>query len=163
MRSARQPDENASAVAVALLANVGVAAARLIMAGALVGLGFVLATLAAGDRRFDAGASIGIGVIMIGLSILLWRKTRRLLIGEAALPPVAAAIERALADGHVLLGARDLRTQHLGPRHLLVTSRVVVAADERASQVMRAIAAAKLRIRDAVGHECLIFLEPQPA
>lgn len=143
------------------------AATRLIAFGALVGLGFALAgalaTLATGDGRFDAGASIGIGVLMIGLSILLWRKTRSLLIGEAALPSVAVAIERALADGHVLLGARGLRTQHLGPRHLLVTSRVVVAADERASQVMRAIAAAKLRIRDAVGHECLIFLEPQPA
>lgn len=135
--------------------------------GALVGLGLalagVIAAVATGDGRWDGAAGLAVGSLMIGLSLILWRKTRSLLIGEAALPSVAAAIEQALADGDVLLGARDLRTQHLGPRHLLVTSRVAVARGVRGSDITGALAAAKARIRAAVGHDCLIYLEPQLA
>src|ERR1700733_7961623 len=60
--------------------------------GALAGIGFaltgVIVTIVTHDPRWDAGASVAIGALMVGISIVLATRTRSLLVGEAAHPPV---------------------------------------------------------------------------
>ncbi|MDB4953391.1 MAG: cation transporter [Myxococcales bacterium] len=131
---------------------------------ALVGLSFamagVIATVVTGNARWDGFATIAIGALMVCISIVLAAKTRSLLIGEAAHPPVHQAIERSLTDGDTIEQILDLRTQHLGPELLLVAARIAVDEAADASDIARAIAAAKRRIKKAVPYECVIYLEP---
>jgi cation diffusion facilitator family transporter len=131
---------------------------------AIVGLSFAMAgvitTFVTGDARWDGVATIAIGGLMVCISIVLAAKTRSLLIGEAAHPPVHKAIERSLTDNDTIEHILDLRTQHLGPELLLVAARIAVHADADAADIARAIEAAKRRVKDAVPYECVIYLEP---
>jgi cation diffusion facilitator family transporter len=132
--------------------------------GALIGLALaligVVASVVTGNGLWDGLATCAIGVLMVGISLVLAAKTRSLLIGEAAHEPVTDAIERALVDGSEITAVDHLRTQHLGPDHLLVAARVVVDPDATAAAITHAVDAAKERVRARVPYDCMIYLEP---
>lgn len=132
--------------------------------GALLGLAIALAgvitTLATGDGTWDAIATCAIGGLMILIAIVLATKTKSLLIGEAAHPPVRSAIALAIVGGEIE-SVMHLRTQHLGPDHLLIAARVAVAPEATARNIATSTNEAKARVRAALPYDCLIYLEPQ--
>jgi cation diffusion facilitator family transporter len=131
--------------------------------GALIGLVLALLgvglTLITGDGVFDALGTIGIGILLGVIAIVLIIEMKSLLIGEGAQPPVVEAIIDGIEGGavqHVL----HLRTQYLGPEELLVAAKIALAPGLPVEDVARAIDEAEARVRAAVPHARMIYLEP---
>lgn len=91
---------------------------------ALLGLGVaaagVWASHAYGDPRIDGVASIGIGLILALVAVLLAREAKGLLIGESADPALIAQI-RSMIEGRVEITAvNHVRTIHTAPDAVFV-------------------------------------------
>jgi divalent metal cation (Fe/Co/Zn/Cd) transporter len=84
---------------------------------------------------------------------------KSLLIGEGARPPVLAAIVDGL-EGGAVQNVIHLRTQYLGPEELLVAAKIALTPGLPVEDVARAIDEAELRVRAAVPHARMIYLEP---
>jgi cation diffusion facilitator family transporter len=131
--------------------------------GALIGL--VLALLGVGltlitdNPVFDALGTIGIGILLGVIAIVLIVEMKSLLMGEGARPPVLDAIVGGLQGGAVQ-NVIHLRTQYLGPEELLVAAKIALTPGLPVEDVARAIDDAEARVRAAVPAARLIYLEP---
>jgi cation diffusion facilitator family transporter len=135
--------------------------------GALIGIGIALAgvglTMLTGDGTWDAIASIGIGVLLMSIGLVVNRETQSLLVGESASHDVVAAIRQAIASTDGVEGVVDLRTIHVGPDDLVVAAGIEVDPTQYASGVTRAIVEAEARIRAVSPFRTVIYLEPRVA
>lgn len=68
----------------------------------------------------DGAASIGIGLVLVGMALFLMVETHGLLIGEAADPALVQAIEEIVREEHGVIHVNEVLTQHLGPSDILV-------------------------------------------
>jgi cation diffusion facilitator family transporter len=131
--------------------------------GALLGLGlaFVGVSLAevTGNPRWDAVGSIGIGILLVVIAIVLAAEMKSLLIGESATAQTESAIRAAIMDGPEVRRIIHLRTLHLGPDELLVAAKVELDSPS-VPDLTRAIDTVEARIRAAVPIARLIYLEP---
>jgi cation diffusion facilitator family transporter len=131
---------------------------------ALVGLvlaffGVVL-TLVTGDGIYDGIATVGIGLLLVAVAVVLAIETKSLLIGESATDEHVRAIEVALVDGSTIDRIIHMKTLHLGPEELLVAAKVAVARDATAADIAAAIDGAEQRVRTAVPIARVIYIEP---
>jgi len=131
---------------------------------ALVGLvlaflGVVL-TLITGDGIYDGIATVGIGLLLVAVAVILEMETKSLLIGESATDEHVRAIETALVDGRTIDRIIHMKTLHLGPEELLVAAKVAVARDATATDIAAAIDTAEKRVREAVPIARVIYIEP---
>ena len=133
--------------------------------GAMVGLvlalvGVVLASVT-GVERFDALGSVGIGILLVVIALVLAVEMKSLIIGEAAEPQMVDALKAAITGGPEVTQVLNLRTLQLGPEDVLVAAKVelTVNADSR-EEVARAIDTVEGRMRIACPTARLIFLEP---
>jgi cation diffusion facilitator family transporter len=131
--------------------------------GALLGLllAFAGVSLAevTGNPRWDALGSVGIGILLGVIAIVLAAEMKSLLIGESAAPHVEGAIRAAIADAPEVRRIIHLRTLHLGPDELLVAAKVEF--DSRSvPDLAGAIDAVEARIRAAVPIARVIYVEP---
>lgn len=128
----------------------------------LIGIAFAFLGVFLGHRlgmpRLDGVASIGIGLVLATVAIVLMRQTKALLLGESASPDVLARIHEIInTDGEVRAADR-LLTMHLGPHDILLTTSVQLADDLSEPEVARAIMRLENRIRSAVPdvkHVCI--------
>ena len=131
--------------------------------GALLGLGLAFAgvTLAevTGNPRWDALGSVGIGILLIVIAIVLAAEMKSLLIGESATAPTEAAVRAAITDGNEVRRIIHLRTLHLGPDELLVAAKIDIDAAS-VPDLAHAIDTVEGRVRAAVPIARLIYLEP---
>jgi cation diffusion facilitator family transporter len=131
---------------------------------ALAGLVFALCAVAlstiTGNARWDGAGSLGIGVLLAFVAVILAIETKSLLIGESATAEVERAIVAALEDGPEVERVIHLRTLHLGPETLLVAAKIAVRGDQNAAAVVAGIDRAERRVRAAVPIAELIYLEP---
>jgi cation diffusion facilitator family transporter len=131
---------------------------------ALVGLVFALCAVAlttiTGNARWDGVGSLGIGVLLGFVAVVLATETKSLLIGESANAEVERAIVTALEDGPEIERVIHLRTLHLGPETLLVGAKIAVRGDQNAAAIVAGIDRAERRVRSAVPIAALIYLEP---
>ena len=131
--------------------------------GALIGLVLALLgvglTLLTGNAAFDALGTIGIGILLGVIAIVLIIEMKSLLIGEGARPPVLAAIVGGL-EGGAVQKVIHLRTQYLGPEELLVAAKIALTPGLPVEDVARAIDDAEARVRAAVPEARIIYLEP---
>ena len=98
-----------------VVAEDSAAVVGLLVAFAGVGLSTLL------DRPvLDGAASIGIGVVLVGMAFFLMIETHGLLIGEAASPEVRRAIEETVRAEPSIRHVNEILTQHLGPHDILV-------------------------------------------
>jgi cation diffusion facilitator family transporter len=132
--------------------------------GALVGLVLALfgVTMAeiTGNSRWDALGSIGIGLLLGVIAIVLAVEMKSLLIGESAGPEIERAIVAALEGGPEVKRVIHLRTLHMGPESLLVAAKIAVSQCDRADAIAAGIDAAEKRVRAAVPIAKTIYLEP---
>jgi cation diffusion facilitator family transporter len=123
---------------------------------ALCGVGLAVLT---GDPLWDAIGTLGIGVLLGVIAIILIVETKSLLIGEGAAPDELARICAALV-GQGVQRVIHLKTQYLGPDELLVAAKIAVPASLPTAEVARAIDDAEARVRAAVPTARIIYLEP---
>jgi len=133
--------------------------------GALIGIGIafigVSLTTVTGDGAWDAIASIGIGILLMAIGLLVNRETQSLLIGEAASPEMVTAIRDAIAGTLGVEGVVELRTIHVGPDDLVVAAAFLVNRGSDATGIAQAIVQAKARVQRATPFRTVIFLEPR--
>jgi cation diffusion facilitator family transporter len=122
-------------------------------------IGVSLATVTH-DDVWDGAGSVGIGVLLAIVAVVLATETKSLLIGESANADVEAAIVAAIEAGPEVERVIHLRTLHVGPDTLLVAAKIGVLHDDTAASVAAGIDAAERRIRAAVPIAEHIFLEP---
>jgi len=132
-------------------------------AGALVGLMFALVGISlaviTGDARFDAMGSIGIGLLLGAIAVVLAVEMKSLLIGEGVAPAVEARIRRAILDGPEVKRIIHLRTLHLGPDDVLLATKIEFACDTIPA-LAHAIDTVEARVRTSTPTTRLIFIEP---
>ena len=132
--------------------------------GALTGLVLALAGVSAaavtGESRWDAYATIAIGVLLVLIAAVLVFEMKSLLIGESAREPMRGKIVDAIEQSDGVLMLLDLRTQHIGPDQLLVAAEVQMDPALDTAGVTAAIDRAEERIRQAVPIARMIYIEP---
>jgi cation diffusion facilitator family transporter len=132
-------------------------------AGALVGLLFALLGVGlawvTGNPAWDGIGTLGIGMLLGVIAVVLILETKSLLIGEAANPEAVARIRAALVGGAVER-VIHLRTMHLGPDELLVAAKITFGGTLGVAEVAAEINAAEDRVRQAEPVARVIYLEP---
>lgn len=132
--------------------------------GALIGLLLALAgttlTLTTGNADFDAFATLGIGVLLAAIAIILIIEMRSLLLGEAASPAAAARLRNAIESAPSVRRLIHVRTMHLGPEELLVAAKIEFDGSLDFAGVSRAIDDTEARVRQAEPQASMIYLEP---
>jgi cation diffusion facilitator family transporter len=131
--------------------------------GALLGLMLAFVGVGAaevtGNPRWDALGSVGIGILLGVIAIVLAVEMKSLLIGESAASRTEAAIRAAITDGPEVTRIIHLRTLHVGPDELLVAAKIELDSPS-VSDIARAIEAVETRVRTAVPIARVIYLEP---
>jgi cation diffusion facilitator family transporter len=131
--------------------------------GALIGLLLALfgvaLTLITGNGIWDGIGTVGIGLLLGAIAVVLIIEMKSLLIGEGADPTTVRLITEALEAGRVER-VLHLRTQYLSPDELLVAAKIALTPALRLEDVATAIDDAEQRIRAAVPAAHLIYLEP---
>jgi len=132
--------------------------------GALIGLVLamigVLLTLFTKNGVWDGLGTLGIGLLLVAIALILAIEIKSLLLGEGAGPEEVSRIRAALVDGDVVTSVIHMRTMYLGPDELLVAAKIGVQHDDTAATIALAIDEAEIRVRAAVSIPCVIYLEP---
>lgn len=131
---------------------------------ALLGLLFaflgVLLSVITGNGAWDGVGSVAVGVLLAGAAFIVGYESKSLLIGESASPETSAQIVSALESGPGDFRVIHLRTVHVGPESLLVTTKIAVPPSMAASDLADAIDSAETRVREAVPIAEMIYIEP---
>ena len=132
--------------------------------GALIGLALALTgvglTVLTGDAVWDGVGTVGIGILLGIIAVILMVEMHSLLIGEGATAAEAQAIRTALEQTEHVDRLIHIRTQYLGPEELLVAAKIALAPNTDLSTVAATIDAAEARVRAAVPAARVIYLEP---
>lgn len=131
---------------------------------ALVGLtiafvGLVLAKIT-GNAQWDGLGSLGIGLLLVFVAIVLVIEMGSLLVGESARPEVEARIRTAIERAPSVRRCIHLRTDHLGPDEILVAAKVDFHPEIGVEGLAHAIDAVEADIRAAEPRALYIFVEP---
>jgi cation diffusion facilitator family transporter len=124
---------------------------------AAVGVGLHQIT---GEAAFDGAAAILIGILLAVVAVGLWRDTRGLLIGEAALPEEREAMRSVLCEHPDVDHVVELLTMALGPNSLLVGARLDLADGLDSDRIEEAAAELENALREAVPAIRYVFLDP---
>ncbi len=132
--------------------------------GALLGLSFALVgvslAIATGDARYDALGSVVIGVLLIGIAVVLAIEMKSLIIGESASPKDHDALLQAIRTTPEVQRLISVRTQHLGPDHLLVCAKIDFEDSLSFRVLSEAIDRVEAAIRERVPIAKTIYIEP---
>jgi cation diffusion facilitator family transporter len=132
--------------------------------GALIGLTLALAgvglTVLTHNAIWDGIGTVGIGVLLGVIAVILMIEMHSLLIGEGATTDQVAAIRAALEGTPHVDRVIHLRTQYLGPEEMLVGVKIALGPDCNLATVAKAIDDAEVRIRSAVPEARMIYVEP---
>lgn len=128
--------------------------------GLLIALLAVLLTMITDNPIWDGIGTLGIGVLLGFIAVVLIVEMKSLLIGEGATPDQVRAIRENLVDGTRIDRVIHLRTEYLGPEELLVAAKVAIVPGLEIGDIATAIDAAEERVRAAVPIARLMYIEP---
>ena len=130
-------------------------------------LGLVIAFAGvAGSQYFnmpvlDGAASIGIGIVLAIVAVLLAIESKGLLIGEGADPEVVEAIKSMVLDDKRILRINEVLTMHLGPKDILLNASLDFADGLDAQYVEQAISEFEQKIKSTYPDITRVFIEAQ--
>ncbi len=130
---------------------------------ALVGLVVAFAALLLAwrvDAVFDGIGTLTIGAILGVVAVVLAVEMKSLLLGEAATKADVDLIEAAIRSSAHVDSLIHLRTQHLGPKQLLIAAKVAFSQALSMQELARAIDVVEESIRAVVDGADYIFIEP---
>jgi cation diffusion facilitator family transporter len=111
---------------------------------------------------FDGVASIGIGLVMAAVALVLVAQSRKLLVGERASEDVLQAVQDAANDERIIELAECPLSMQLGPNEVLVGVTARFAAHSSAEDVALAIHRFEDRLRRTRPDVKYICVEPIP-
>jgi cation diffusion facilitator family transporter len=130
---------------------------------ALIGLGLALLGVGLSSLFdhpvWDGIGTVGIGLLLVSVAIVLVVETKSLLLGESASPAAVARIEQALIGPGVDRVIHQ-RTMHLGPEEVLLAAKLAMSPTSSLRDIAEAIDAAEARVRAAEPTTRVIYLEP---
>lgn len=133
-------------------------------AGALIGLLLAMIgvglTALTGDPTWDALGTLGIGILLVAISVVLTIEMKSLLIGEAATQEHIEAITSAANSSASVIRVIDLKTQHIGPDELLVAGKIEFDGGLDNAELSDAIDVVESAVRASVPLTMQIYLEP---
>jgi cation diffusion facilitator family transporter len=133
------------------------------LAGIAIAFVGILLDQLTGSKVFDPGASIAIGVLLIGVAAWMGHDTSELLIGAAARPREREQLEEALQAFDEIEKVVELLTMVLGPNSLLVAARVDFASGPKDEDVERISEHIDQRLREVVPDVTEVFLDATTA
>jgi cation diffusion facilitator family transporter len=133
------------------------------LAGLAIAFAGLLTDQLTGARVFDPGASIAVGLLLIGVAGWMGHDTTELLIGAAARPAERDLLERTLEEHPEIDHVVELLTMVLGPNSLLVAARVDFADGLQDEEVERASEEIDRRMREVVPDVTEVFLDATTA
>ncbi len=129
--------------------------------GVLLALLGVFLTDVTGNTTYDALASAGIGLLLMGFALMLAWENRSLLVGEGITrterSTILAAIERV--DG--VDNISDFRTMHLGPDAVLVACDIAFDESLDTNGIEEAVDAVEATIQETVPEATRIYIEAE--
>jgi cation diffusion facilitator family transporter len=132
--------------------------------GALVGLFLALfgvgLTWLTDDPVWDGIGTLGIGVLLGIIAIILIIEMQSLLIGEGVMAHDDARIRAALVDDDRIERVIHLKTQYLGPEEILLAAKVAIVPGLDIAAIAGAIDSAEARVRAVMPACRVIYLEP---
>jgi divalent metal cation (Fe/Co/Zn/Cd) transporter len=129
---------------------------------ALIGIG--LAALGVAGSVYlnapwaDGAASIAIGLLLIGNSLIIAEATRSLIAGETVAPPVLDDIRRELQAGSHRLTVSEIKTLHLGPRTILVALTIAMDQSKTVAEARRELRDITDRVRSVDRRIAFVYL-----
>ncbi|HEU4363767.1 MAG TPA: cation diffusion facilitator family transporter [Mycobacterium sp.] len=124
---------------------------------ALIGVGLTVLT---DNPVWDGAASVGIGVLLGAVAIILMVEMHSLLIGEGATSAEDRAIRAAVRHTENVTRLIHIRTQYLGPDEMLVAAKIALVPRVELATVAATIEAAEANIRAVVPAARVIYLQP---
>jgi cation diffusion facilitator family transporter len=106
----------------------------------------------------DGAASIGVGLVLAGVAVVLLVQSKGLLIGERADQDVVDRIHAAAAVPEIA-EVRRIRTLQMSPHEVLVALDVTFAPGQTRQQVLDAVDGLERRIRAATPDPLHVYLE----
>jgi cation diffusion facilitator family transporter len=128
--------------------------------GLFLALGGVVLARVTDEPRWDAAGSLGIGILLVVIAIVLAVEMKSLLIGESASPVDEQAIRGAVEGSPGVRRLIHMRTQHLGPDELLVAAKLEFDGGLSFAQLADAVNTTEARLREAVPAARVVYLEP---
>jgi divalent metal cation (Fe/Co/Zn/Cd) transporter len=116
---------------------------------------------ATGDFRFDASASIIIGVVLAATATFLTYETKGLLIGESADQEVVKGIRDITCSCVEIQHVNEILTMHMGPDFVLVNISVDFTDPASANQIEKAVAGLDKKIKQVYPQVKRIFIEAE--
>ena len=107
----------------------------------------------------DGAASVGVGLVMTIVAVLLARESKGLLVGEGATSEQRQAIRRVAADDDAVVGVRRLVTMYFGPGTILVALDVHFRPQLDSAAVAAAVVRMEARIRELRAETMHIYVE----
>ncbi len=130
---------------------------------ALLGLTFALVAVVlaviTGNPIFDAIGSIGIGILLIFISMFLAVKVKSLLIGQTADAETTAQIKTILNDRPEVVEILNLITIQLGPQ-IMVAVKAKMATVDNVEQLIANINTCEVELKKAIPAVQWSFFEP---
>jgi cation diffusion facilitator family transporter len=131
---------------------------------ALVGLGLaalgLLLTQATGNSMWDGIASIGIGLLLFAVAVILARANVSLLVGQSVSERLRRRIRDELDAVPAIERIDQLLTMQLGPDDVLVAAKVDFADDARGADIETAADEAERRLKQLYPAIRYVFLDP---
>ncbi len=130
---------------------------------ALLGIGLAFAGVYLGHRfedpRFDGGASLVIGLLLMTVSVFLAYESKGLLIGEGASPETLKSIRTLAENDSAVEQVMNLLTMYFGPHTVLLTLEVRFTQGLSAEATASAVARLEARVRERHPDIKHIFVE----
>jgi cation diffusion facilitator family transporter len=130
------------------------------VAGVVIAAAGVALHQITGHAAFDAAGAILIGCLLAAVAVGLWRDTRGLLIGEAALPEERDAMRKLLSEHPDVDHVVELLTMALGPSTLLVAARLDLADGMDSDRIETLAAELDSALREEIPAVRYVFLDP---
>jgi cation diffusion facilitator family transporter len=131
---------------------------------ALLGIAVAAAGLALhqfADLRYaDGVASVVIGVLLMSVAFVVARESRKLLVGESAMPEVVAEIRAAVEADESVAAVMELLTMQMSPVVLLVTVSVKLHDAADPADILAAVRRIRERVRAAQPAAKHVYVQP---
>jgi cation diffusion facilitator family transporter len=129
------------------------------LGGLTLALGFIGLSMVTGNPMWDAVGSIGIGVLLVLVAVLVGIEVKALLVGQSAEPHVLARLRAHIEAQPEVAQVYSLITQQLGSEIMLaVKARMQPVGSDTA--LIAAINAVEKRVRAEFSQVRWIFFEP---
>lgn len=110
---------------------------------------------------FDAGASMGVGIVLTAVAFLLARESKGLLVGEGASPRALAAITQVVSEDRAVVAVRRPLIVYFGARNSLLAMDVEFRSDLTGRDVASAVDRLEARIRENEPDVKHIYIEAE--